>query len=58
MKLLKCKICNGEMDIVGNEHAINKKVKCRQCSFSNENEHERKSPEVVILRKRLPNLEK
>lgn len=52
MKLLKCKLCNGEMDIVGNERSINKKVKCRQCGYSNENETDRKGPEVVIIRKR------
>ena len=56
MKLLKCKLCSGEMDIVGGEHSINKKVKCRNCGYSNENEQERpKGPEVVIIRKRNPN---
>lgn len=56
MKLLKCKLCAGEMDIVGNERSINKKVKCRQCGYSNENENDygRKGPEVVIIRKRTP----
>jgi len=52
MKLLRCKFCRGEMDVVGAERAINKKVKCRQCGYSNENDQERKSPEVVIIRKR------
>lgn len=52
MKLLKCKFCSGEMDIIGNEHAINKKVKCRKCGFSNLNEPDRKEPEVMVIRKR------
>jgi hypothetical protein len=50
MKLLKCKVCMGEVDIVGNDRSINKKVKCRKCGFSNENEH--RGPEVVVIRKR------
>jgi uncharacterized Zn finger protein len=54
MKLLKCKLCSGEMDIVGNERAINRKVKCRQCGYNNESETNYKGPEVVILRKRIP----
>jgi hypothetical protein len=54
MKLLRCKFCAGEMDIIGNERTINKKVKCRKCNFSNETELERKSPEVMFVRKRPP----
>ncbi len=49
MKILKCKICNGEIDIIGNEKAVNKKVKCRRCGFSNLNE---KEPEIFVIRKR------
>lgn len=52
MKLLKCKFCAGEMDIVGNEKSINKKVKCRTCNFNNVNDSERKEPEIIIIRKR------
>lgn len=52
MILLRCKVCSGEMDIVGNELSINKKVKCRQCGFNNETEYHRKMPEVVVIRKR------
>jgi len=55
MKLLKCKFCAGEMDIIGNEHAINKKVKCRKCNFTNLNDAERKEPEILIMRKRPVN---
>lgn len=53
MKLLRCMLCRSEMDIIGNERAINKKVKCQQCGHSN-NEQDRKGPEVVIIRKRPP----
>lgn len=51
MKLLRCKLCSGEMDIINNEYAINKQVKCRQCGYYN-NEPDRKGPEVIIMRKR------
>jgi len=51
MKLLKCKLCGGEVDIVGNERAVNKKVKCNQCGFNNLDEQEKKPP-VIILKKR------
>lgn len=52
MSLLKCKICRGEVSIIGNDRAINKKIKCHKCGHSNETEH--KGPEVVIIRKRFP----
>lgn len=52
MKLLKCRVCDGEMEIVGNERAINKKVKCLKCGFTNANEAVRKEPEIVVLKKR------
>jgi hypothetical protein len=41
----------GEADIVGNERAINKKIKCSKCGFTNETP-ESKGPEVIIIRKR------
>jgi len=53
MKFLKCKICLGEVDIIGNERAINKKIKCRKCGFTNQ--VEARGPEVVIIRKRPSN---
>lgn len=52
MKLLKCLLCKGEIDVIGNERATNKKVKCQSCGFSNQ--EEKPQPEVMILRKRLP----
>ena len=50
MKFLKCKVCGGEVDVVGNERAVHKKIKCRKCGFTNQ--VETKGPEVVIIRKR------
>ncbi len=52
MKLLRYLLFRGEMDIIGGERSINKKVKCRQCGYSNEQEQPRKMPEVVVIRKR------
>lgn len=52
MKLLRCKFCRGEIDIVGNEYAINKKVKCNKCGFTNIDVPDKKEPEVMIIRKR------
>jgi hypothetical protein len=50
MKLLKCKLCNGEVDIVGNYRAVSKKVKCKKCKFSNASEKE-KFTEILIIKK-------
>lgn len=52
MKLLKCKVCGGEVDIVDGEHAITKKTKCRKCGITSGSET--KCPEVIIIRKRPP----
>ena len=53
MKLLKCKSCGGEVDIVGDQFLINKKIKCRDCGFSNC--EEKKEPEIIVIRKRAVN---
>lgn len=50
MKLLKCKLCRGECDIINNK-SINLKIKCRKCGFTNENE-QKTFPEVIIIRKK------
>jgi len=55
MKLLKCKFCRGEVDIIGNERSINKKIKCIQCGYTNAGEQEQKGPEVLVIRKRTYN---
>ncbi len=51
MKILKCKLCSGELDIIGTTNLVNKKVKCRNCNFTNEIE-DRKEPEVIVYKKR------
>lgn len=51
MRLLKCKLCAGEIDIVGNEHSILKIIKCKYCGFSN-NDEKQKYPEVIVIKKR------
>ena len=51
MKLLKCKLCAGEVDIVGNTRLINKKIKCRKCGFSNLKEDSKKiTTEIVVIK--------
>lgn len=51
MKLLKCKFCKGEVDVINNDHSVNKKVKCTRCGFTNVTET-RAEPEVFVIRKR------
>jgi C4-type Zn-finger protein len=54
MKLLKCSLCQGEVDVIGNDHAINKKTKCQKCGHTSAGiEVEAKAePEVVVIRRR------
>ena len=54
MKLLKCKLCRGEMEIIGNVRAINKKVKCKNCKYTNQSKHAHthREPEIVVIHKR------
>jgi hypothetical protein len=55
MKLLKCLLCREEMEIVGNERSVNKKVRCLGCGYTNVGEivsDSRRGPEVVIMHKR------
>lgn len=51
MKLLRCLLCRGELDIIDEDFFVNKKVKCRDCGFNNKNV-DKKSPEITIIRKR------
>lgn len=53
MILLKCKICMGEVDIIGNDHNINKKTKCQKCGHTNADPPQ-KGPEVIVMRRRFP----
>ena len=50
MKILKCIICKGEVDIVVEDMSTYKKIKCKKCGFTNYQEN--KEPEIVIIRKR------
>ena len=54
MKLLKCKLCSGEVEIIAGERSINKKIKCTNCGFTNETVTH--SPEIVVIRKRPKNI--
>lgn len=51
MKLLQCALCKGEVDIINSDKSINKKIKCKECGFTNI-EPISKSPEVLVIRKR------
>jgi uncharacterized Zn finger protein len=53
MKLLRCPnfSCRGECEIIGNERAINKKIRCLNCGFNNLDEPAKKEPEVIIRRR-------
>ena len=52
MKLLKCKLCYGEVDIIGNYRSVNKKIKCRKCHYTNAQEKEKLVTEVVVIKKK------
>lgn len=51
MKILRCAICSGEVDIVGDDLSLGKKTKCRHCGITNA-KSEKKEPEVFVIRKR------
>ena len=55
MKLLRCKLCRGEVDIIGNEKAIQKKIKCRKCGFTNDDQKSVTEIIVIKQRNRSPN---
>lgn len=50
MKLLKCKLCRGEVDLTS-KNGILEYTKCRKCGFSKE-ELLPKDTEVLIIRKK------
>ncbi len=54
MKILKCKVCSSEVDIVGYGKGIVKQIECRSCGFTNA-APKVKEPEVVIIRRRPSN---
>lgn len=55
MKLLRCKLCCGEVDIIGNERIIQKKIKCRKCGFTND--EQKLVTEVIVIKKRNKNID-
>ena len=52
MKILKCIICSGEVDILYDDRSSNKKIKCKICGFTNCSTKEPKDPEIVIIRRK------
>jgi len=54
MKLLKCKLCLGEVDLVGDHHLIERKIQCRKCGFSNDKEKRGTGPEIITIHNRRP----
>ena len=49
MKFLKCKICENEVEIVGNNRSIKREVNCQYCDP--EYKEQDFEPEVIIRRK-------
>ena len=50
MKILKCIICSGEVEVIDSDKSINKKIKCKKCGFTNHLKS--KEPEIIIFRRR------
>ena len=50
MSLLICKICEGNMHIVGEVSHIEPAVKCESCGFTNnkKQQHKNKSKKVIV----------
>lgn len=51
MKLLHCLLCEGELDIIG-EEGYRKIVKCKKCGFNSGETKHKKEPEVVVIRRK------
>jgi len=52
MKILKCIVCGGEVDILEYNGSVNKKIVCRCCGFTNSQVSKKKEPEIVVIRRR------
>lgn len=50
MKLLKCKICSGEVEIHNSGKSVLKKIKCKKCGFNNFKDFN-KSAEIIVIKK-------
>jgi ribosomal protein S27E len=49
MKILKCKVCDSEVDVIGNDSSVKRKIKCSRCD---KDIVETTGPEIIIVRKR------
>jgi hypothetical protein len=53
MKILKCIICKGEVELVSEDRSTNKKVRCSKCGFTNcTTTTNVKEPEILVIRRR------
>lgn len=52
MKLLRCLLCRGEVDVVGHDRSINRKTKCRKCGHGSAGTENKPAPEVIVMRRR------
>jgi len=52
MKILKCIMCKGEVDIVNSDSSSNNKIKCKKCGFTNIPIKTIKDPEIVVIKKK------
>jgi hypothetical protein len=52
MKLLRCKFCRGEVEIIDGWHNFKKRIKCCKCGFTNNHAVEQKGPEIFVIKKR------
>lgn len=52
MKLLKCKLCMGEVDMSDDNRSVNRGTRCRKCGHTNGLPPKVQSPEVFVIRKR------
>lgn len=52
MKILKCILCSGEVDIISGDFSVNKKIKCQKCGFDGELKNKQATEVFVIRRKK------
>lgn len=55
MRILKCRMCCGEMELAPGEHGIVRHARCIECGYSGNvtsADEEKNEPEVVVIRKK------
>jgi len=54
MKLLKCRVCDGEMELNSDERGVVRHARCLKCGYCGEcaGSKEKREPEVVVIRRR------